>query len=131
MGSGDDLGYGIDVDDSGNVYATGYSTANWGTPISPYNLDVDVLVAKLDFSGLWSGIPSWAALETIRDMTLQPIPVAMFLSLGEVRLVWGDPILAYTVGQDGLAARLDLSGALVWNTFFGGSGTDYGYSIKI
>ena len=36
---------------------------------------------------------------------------------------WGSPVRAYTAGVDAFVAKLDSSGALVWNTFLGGSGT--------
>jgi len=35
------------------------------------------------------------------------------------------PVRGYTAGADTYVARLDSSGALVWNTFLGGSGDDY------
>jgi hypothetical protein len=57
-GSGNDWGYGIAVDMSGNVYATGTSTATWGSPIRPCAINGDSFVAKLrnsnvknDFNG--------------------------------------------------------------------------------
>jgi hypothetical protein len=42
---------------------------------------------------------------------------------------WGTPLHAFTGGWDLLVARLNDSGELVWHTFYGGSGTDWGYSI--
>ncbi|MBM3297081.1 MAG: hypothetical protein FJY83_05710, partial [Candidatus Aminicenantes bacterium] len=50
-GSGEDVGYGIDVDDSGMVYVTG-RTASWDFPtLNQYQADQpssDVFVTKLD-----------------------------------------------------------------------------------
>ena len=36
----------------------------------------------------------------------------------------GCPNRAYTAGQDGFAAKMDINGALLWNTFLGGSSND-------
>ncbi len=44
---------------------------------------------------------------------------------------WGSPMRAYTAGSDAFVAKLDSSGALVWNTFLGGSGADFGTGIAV
>jgi hypothetical protein len=50
---------------------------------------------------------------------------------GSSDATWGSPVRAYTAGADAFAARLDSSGALLWNTFLGGSGDDVGYGIAV
>jgi len=35
-------------------------------------------------------------------------------------------VRAYSADADAFVVKLDAGGALVWNTFLGGSGTDYG-----
>src|SRR5262249_30069423 len=37
---------------------------------------------------------------------------------------WGSPVRAYSGGSDVFAAKLSAAGALTWNTFLGGNGTD-------
>lgn len=44
---------------------------------------------------------------------------------------WGQPVRAYTRGFDAFVARLDVHGALVWITFLGGDGDDYGHAIAL
>ncbi len=44
---------------------------------------------------------------------------------------WGNPVRAYTAGVDAWVAKLTSNGKLVWNTFLGGSGADYGYAIAL
>ena len=44
---------------------------------------------------------------------------------------WGSPVRAFSSGGDAFAAKLDSSGALTWNTFLGGSGSDYGNSVAV
>jgi hypothetical protein len=51
---------------------------------------------------------------------------------GDSSATWGSPVRAYTAGDDAFAAQLDAtSGALLWNTFLGGSGTDTGFGIAV
>jgi hypothetical protein len=50
---------------------------------------------------------------------------------GRSNATWGLPVRAYTGGDDTFAAKLDASGNLMWNTFLGGSGVDYGLGIAV
>jgi hypothetical protein len=55
---GDDYGYGIAVDGSGNVYVTGYSGVAWDgpgptSPLNPYSGSFDIVVLKLNSSGAY------------------------------------------------------------------------------
>jgi hypothetical protein len=52
---------------------------------------------------------------------------------GNSSVTWGSPVQAYGGGSnDGFAAKLNSStGALVWNTFLGGSGSDQDRGITI
>lgn len=50
-GGGTDSGYGITVDGSGNIYITGSSRADWGSPLRPHSGDFDAFVAKLNAGG--------------------------------------------------------------------------------
>jgi hypothetical protein len=44
---------------------------------------------------------------------------------------WGTPRNAFVGNFDAYAAALDGEGTLLWNTFLGGSGIDYGEAIKV
>jgi hypothetical protein len=44
---------------------------------------------------------------------------------------WGSPDRAYSGGIDAFAAQLDSTGNLTWNTFLGGSGTDYASGVAV
>ena len=128
--SGDDQAFGITADGNGNVYVTGQSWGTWGSPILPYLGWWDVFVAKLNGSGAlqwntflgtsdgdWgSGIDADASGNT-------------YVS-GSSRATWGTPVRPFGGGptNDAFAAKLDVNGALQWNTFLGGPGTSSGDS---
>src|SRR5205807_2145922 len=45
---------------------------------------------------------------------------------------WGSPVRAFSGGPlDVFAAKLDSSGNLIWNTFLGAGGTDYGWGVGV
>src|SRR5207248_2098788 len=44
---------------------------------------------------------------------------------------WGSPVRAFSGDYDGFVTKLDASGNLMWNTFFGGTGHDEGYPIAL
>jgi streptogramin lyase len=48
-----EIGYGIAVDGSRNVYITGVSLASWGSPLHPYSGSADICVLKLNSSGAY------------------------------------------------------------------------------
>ena len=48
-----DYGNGITVDTSGNVYVAGGSSATWGTPLNPHSGYCDIVVLKLNSSGVY------------------------------------------------------------------------------
>ncbi|MCX6752260.1 MAG: SBBP repeat-containing protein [Candidatus Nomurabacteria bacterium] len=44
---------------------------------------------------------------------------------------WGSPVRAYTDGGDAFVAKLSSTGILIWNTFLGGNGEDYGFGVAV
>ncbi len=131
-----EFGYAIAVDGSGNVYVSGDSGATWGSPVRAYSGLYDAFAAKLDSSGelTWntflggSGSDSGGAIAVDGGGNVY---VA-----GYSYDAWGcSPtactVRAFTSGVDAFAAKLGSSGGLTWNTFLGGSGSDYGEAIVI
>ena len=127
----DDFGFSIALDTAANIYLTGAGAATWGTPVRPFTGNSDVFVAKLNYSGglLWntflggaSDDYGWAlAIDSIGNIYLT----------GESSTTWGTPIRAYTGGLDSFVAKLNNSGALLWNTFLGSSDADSGAAIAV
>jgi hypothetical protein len=130
-GSGDDIGQGITVDRSGNVFVTGYSTAGWSRPVRTYTGGYDAFTAKLSSSGglTWNTFLGGSGDDYDFDIAVD--------SSGNVYVTgfsyasWGSPVRAYASYTNAFAAKLNSSGSLIWNTFLGGNGNDYGQGITV
>jgi Leucine-rich repeat (LRR) protein len=130
-GSGDDRGEAIAVDGSGNVYVTGYNTISWGSPVRAKSSGNDAFVAKVDSNGglIWNTFLGGTGDDYGYGIAVD--------GNGEVFVAggssanWGSPVRVYSSGNDAFVARLNVSGSLIWNSFIGGGGGDYGYDISI
>ncbi len=105
-GAGEDEGYAIAVDGSGNAYVAGRSRASWGSPQRAFGSNLyDAFAAKLDSTGtlVWNTFLG-------RDPIFDEGRAIAVDSGGN----------AYVTGYSGHAAKLDNSiGQLVWNTSLG------------
>jgi hypothetical protein len=131
--TGEDRGYAIAVDGSGNVYVAGYSSATWGAPVNAHSGGVgyDAFATKLDSSGslLWNtfmGSSSYDYGNAIAADDSGNVYVA-----GESHATWGTPVNPHAGSSEAFAAKLNSSGSLLWNTFMGSSSYDDGYAITI
>jgi hypothetical protein len=130
-GIGDDWGYAIAVDGSGNVYVAGESNATWGSPVRAHTPGSDAFAARLDSSGglTWNTFLGGSGSEG--GLAIAVDGNGNVYVAGVSNATWGSPVRAYTAGADAFAARLDSSGGLTWNTFLGGSGLDIGRAIAV
>ncbi len=130
-GSGIDTGQAIEVDSAGNVYVSGNSGATWGAPVRAYTSGNDAHASKLDNSGalIWNTFLGGSGSET--GLAIEIDSGGNVYVSGNSNADWGAPVMAYSVGTDAMAVKLDSSGALIWNTFLGGSGTDSGTSLEV
>ncbi len=132
-GTGDDQGNAVTVDSSGNVYVAGTSQAVWGAPAEPYSGGADAFVAKVDASSgslVWNTFLGSSGSDVGNAITLDGSGggIVAGTSLG----TWGAPLRAYSGTFDGFVARVATSdGSLIWNTFLGGAGTDYLWSVAM
>jgi DNA-binding beta-propeller fold protein YncE len=137
-GSGDDFGLGIAVDGSGNVYVTGSSNASWScSPLActehAYAGRGDAFVAKLDTSGvlLWNTFLGGSEKDQGMGIAVDGSGNSLYVT-GYSYGSWGSPERAFTGGSEAFAARFNAAnGALTWNTFLGGSGSDTGHGIAV
>jgi hypothetical protein len=130
LGSGNsDYGQALTFDDSGNIYATGYSNSGWGSPLNSHSGSSDAFVACLNSSGnlTWNTFlgssQDDAGYDIIRDSSGN-----LYLT-GFSTASWGSPLNGYNGYGDVFVACTDSSGNMIWNTFLGSSGEDYVYGI--
>jgi hypothetical protein len=130
---GEDQGFGIAVDGSGNVYVTGWSAATWRSPVRSFSGgNADAFAAKLSSSGSLT----WNTFFGSSGGSGSYGPGVAVDGSGNVHLVghsnatWGSPWRAFGGGSyDAFAVKLNSSGSLASNGFLGGFGSDYGYGI--
>ncbi len=119
-----DFGQGIALDGSSNVYVVGWSPD--GSPgIS------DVLVARLNSSTgdtLWNTLLGGSGNDSGYGIAADSS--GYIYIAGSSESSWGDPLKPFAGGyDDAFVAQLDSSGAVVWNTFLGGTGDDWSLGI--
>jgi hypothetical protein len=130
-GNGHDSILAIAVDESGNMYVTGYSSAAWGNPVRSYAGAGDAFVAKLDSSGalLWNTFLGGGVGFTELGNGIAIDENGNVFATGYSYSTWGNPVMAFNTGAatNAFVAKLNTtSGELIWNTFFAenGQGTD-------
>ncbi len=126
-----DHGNGIAVDSDGNVYVTGLSKANWGTPVNAYAGDWEVFVAKLNSIGelQWNTFLGSADDDEGYDIAVDG--TGNVYVVGRSESTWGSPLNTHAGSEDLFTAKLNNSGVLQWNTFMGASERDYGEGIAV
>ncbi len=131
-GYGDDHAKAICADRRGNIYIVGYSEGTWGDPIRPYGGgDTDAFVAKLNSSGtlLWMTFLGGSGADEGRDIISDE--AGYIYVTGTSPSTWAGPIVPHGGSADAFAAKLSPTGALQWNTFLGGPGSDQGYGLGL
>lgn len=123
-GSGTDIAWGVAVDADGNIYVSGDGNATWDAPVNPYSAGTDVFVAKLASDGTLSWNTFFGGAGTDHGAGIAVDSNGNALVSGFSSTAWGSPVRAYSASNDGIAIKLDPSGALLWHTFLGGTGSD-------
>ncbi len=129
-----DVGQGIAIDGSGNVYMTGISELTWGSPVNPHSGgNYDAFVAKLNASG----VLQWNTFMGRSNSSDMGNDIAVDGS-GNVYIAgysasnWGSPLNPFGGGSyDAFAAKLDADGARIWHTFLGGDKLDQASGIAL
>ncbi len=131
-----DEGKGIAVDGSGNVYVTGQSNTSWNDPSAPkhpHTSGFDIVVLKLDSSGVYQWHTFYGSTSTDYGYGIAVDGSGNSYVTGISVATWGSPVNLHAGGgnADITVLKLNSSGELQWNTFYGSTSTDYGYGIAI
>jgi hypothetical protein len=131
-----DGGYALAVDKKGSVIIAGNSVNTWGTPVEPHTgRNYDSFAAKLDNNGVLQWNTFLGGDEYDGGYALALDEDGNVFVAGESLSEWGSPVNGFIRGYygdyDAFVAKLDTKGALQWNTFIGGKGSDYGRSIAV
>jgi len=132
-GENADTGWGITLDNSGDILIGGGSQGTWGTPVNPYAGGGDAFAARLDRSGhrLWNTFMGGATYDLVYEVVCDAAGNA-YLSGYSFQQSWGAPIVPHSGGlEDGFAVKLDGAGNRLWHTFFGGPSRDFGEALTL
>lgn len=144
-GSGDEYGYGLAVDASGNAYITGYTDSNnYDITVGAFQTTYgggtyDMFVSKLNSSGtglLYSTFLGGNGSEIANSITIDANGNAFIVgntSSFDFDITPGSYQTNFEGGSfDACLVKLNSSGTgLLYSTFLGGFNADYGVSIKI
>lgn len=142
-GIGGDIGYGIEVDDFGNVYSTGFfrDTVDFDPGPGVFNLYAagirDVFIQKLDSAGnfLWAKNIGGVSGDEGFSMTLgnsgSIYVTGLFSGMVDFDPNSGTSILSSQGGSDIFLLKLDSNGNFLWAKGMGEADDDIGYSIAV
>ncbi len=142
-GTEQDVGRGVDVDDVGNVYVTGYFTGTVDVDPGPGTLNlvsggsVDVVAVKLDPSGqlVWARQLSGTGFIGPYDITLDDsgnvYTAGLFYETADFDPGMGTVNLTSTGSYDAFVWKLDPSGNYVWAAQAGGASFDLSYRVSV
>jgi hypothetical protein len=111
-----------------DVEFTIYADDSLGFVLGEYDKTIPVII---DPELSWNTFLGGSGTDTVRSIDLDNIG-NIYVS-GTTNISWGTNIKrAFTgTGYDAYVAKLDSNGNYQWNTFLGGSGSDYGNAIAI
>ncbi len=127
----DDHGAKLAVDADGNAYATGSSSATWGSPVGTYAGGGDGFVAKINGTGAlqWNTFMGGTGFDNATHILLET--GGKIYAEGTSMGMWGSPARAFAGVMDVYVAELSGIGGLTWNTFVGGAGIDDGQGLGL
>lgn len=128
-GTDTEIGYGIRVDKSDNVYVLGYfsGTANFGTLSIKSAGSSDVFVAQLNSKGVFQWVKGFGGTGTDYGYALAVDDSGNSYITGAFRdsVVMGSTTLSSKGGEDIFVAKLDNKGAVAWAAGNGGSTSSF------
>jgi hypothetical protein len=134
-GSNNDYAQSIAVDDSGNVYVSGYFTSptiTFGTTTLLSAGSTDVFIVKYDGSGnvIWATGAGGSGGDYAQSIAADASGnVYMTGYFDSATLTFGTTVLTNAGSSNIFIAKYDGNGNVIWATHYGGSSNDYAVSI--
>jgi hypothetical protein len=134
-GSNNDYAQGIAVDDSGNVYVSGYFTSptiTFGTTTLLNAGSTDVFIVKYDGSGnvIWATSAGSSGGDYAQSIATDASGnVYMTGYFDSATLTFGTTILTNAGSSNIFIVKYDGNGNVLWATHYGGSSNDYAVSV--
>ncbi len=138
-GTASDVGFGLAVDTSGNVYVSGWG-GNWGSPVRAFTGGNDAFVVKLNSSGTLQWNTFLGTTGDDASITLWLDGNGNLYAAGRSASAWScspvdctvRPFTVNGTNTEGFVTKLDpTNGNLSWNTFLGGTGQDGNETLTI
>ncbi|MFA7455738.1 MAG: SBBP repeat-containing protein [Desulfobulbaceae bacterium] len=125
------FGSSVAVDDSGNIYVGGDSSAGWGSPLRAHAGSDDVFAAKLNDGGniVWHTFLGGPGIDWNSGVAMDDSGNLYVTGISSA--AWGSPLNNFIGEVDGFVAKLDNSGILQKNTFVGGAGEDFSNAVAV
>ncbi len=134
-GSGEDYGYDVAVDNSGNAYVTGWTTSNnlhtSGAYDTTYNGGGDAFVAKVNAAGTGLAYATYIG-DVVRPSTNDSGQSIAVDGSGNTYILVDTSFGPYGGGYDTSVVKLNAAGsALLYVEYIGGNGSDRGDSLAL
>ncbi|MEC9473533.1 MAG: SBBP repeat-containing protein, partial [Actinomycetota bacterium] len=130
-----DQGYGVAVDSSGNVYATGVfgNTVNFGAGNVTAAGNSDVFVTKLNSSGVhqWTTTFGGTGVDYSYGVAVDGDSNVYTTGWFYGTVDFGAGNVTSAGQADVFVTKLNAAGAHQWTTTFGGTGVDHGWSVAV
>ncbi len=132
-GSGQQQAQGLVISPNGEIAVTGKTNSSWAAAnLLDYSGGEDAFVSALSASGAFLWNTYLGGTGNDQGTAIAVDSHGDFLVLGCSTSTWGSPITAHSGSGDAFVAKINAQdGGMVWNTFIGGSGTDYGYALTL
>ncbi|MBX3080240.1 MAG: SBBP repeat-containing protein [Anaerolineae bacterium] len=140
-GSANDYGEGIAVDSNGNAYITGYTGSTNFPTLNPFQAawagSNDTFVTKLNAAGnglVYSTYLGGSDTDIVRDIAVDSSGnIYVTGETWSTNFPTSNPVQGTKASQnDVFVTKMNTTGnALIYSTYLGGSGNDYGYGIAV
>lgn len=132
-GSGQQQAQGLVISPNGEIAVTGKTNSSWAAAnLLDYSGGEDAFVSALSASGAFLWNTYLGGMGNDQGTAITVDSHGDFLVLGCSTATWGSPITAHSGSGDAFVAKIDAQdGGMAWNTFIGGSGTEYGYALTL